>query len=51
MNVEDHVMFLLPPPARRQEVGPQRPDVPLPAPEAADALHGEVGAPSLCAPP
>ncbi|TWW61314.1 Neural proliferation differentiation and control protein 1 [Takifugu flavidus] len=39
------------PRTRGQEVGPQRPDVPLPAPEAADALHGEVGAPSLCAPP
>lgn len=31
-----------PPPARGQQAGPQCPDVPLPAPEAADALPGEV---------
>lgn len=32
-------------PARGQEAGPQCPDVPLPAPEAADALPGEVSHP------
>lgn len=48
MNISDFLMSPFVPrcvPAWGQEAGPQCPNVPLPAPEAADALPGEVSHP------